>query len=224
MPIMRNPFRKQDENARPTSGIVEKTSNNATAPPKSIDLAEKQAAEYKLSEINDSGICLPPSPGEERKSFWGHTNSSRSTTSTSTTHRSLIKENEPFNISRESFDSYRRSFDISGRSPVIGAMGRPSMGERPRPSFDSRTFQPSPRKPIVPIAAEEEGFVDVGLNDDPKPTPKKRGFLGHFSSSRRRAQSGVGAELEQIDTPEAEENGRTPNETSSVKAKSGTIS
>jgi hypothetical protein len=114
--------------------------------------------------------------------------------------------------------------DISGRSPVIGAMGRPSMGERPRPSFDSRTFQPSPRKPIVPIAAEEEGFVDVGLNDDPKPTPKKRGFLGHFSSSRRRAQSGVGAELEQIDTPEAEENGRTPNETSSVKAKSGTIS
>jgi hypothetical protein len=61
-------------------------------------------------EINDSGICLPPSPGEERKSFWGHTNSSRSTTSTSTTHRSLIKENEPFNISRESFDSYRRSF------------------------------------------------------------------------------------------------------------------
>jgi hypothetical protein len=44
---MRNPFRKQDENARPTSGIVEKTSNNA--PPKSIDLAEKQAAEYKLS-------------------------------------------------------------------------------------------------------------------------------------------------------------------------------
>ena len=49
MPIMRNPFRKQDENARPTSGIVEKTSNNAAAPPKSIDLAEKQAAEYKLS-------------------------------------------------------------------------------------------------------------------------------------------------------------------------------
>jgi hypothetical protein len=48
MPIMRNPFRKQDENVRPTSGVVEKTSNN-TAPPKSIDLAEKQAAEYKLS-------------------------------------------------------------------------------------------------------------------------------------------------------------------------------
>jgi hypothetical protein len=49
MPIMRNPFRKQDENARPTSGIFEKTSNNTAAPPKSIDLAEKQAAEYKLS-------------------------------------------------------------------------------------------------------------------------------------------------------------------------------
>jgi len=233
MPIMRNPFRKQDENARPTSGVVEKTSNNAAAPPKSIDLAEKQAAEYKLSEINDSGICLPPSPGEERKSFWGHTNSSRSTTTSSTTHRSLIKENEPFNISRESFDSYRRSFDISGRSPVIGAMGRPSMGERPRASLDSRTFQPSPRKstnlqrpapvPLAPSMREEEGFEDVGLNDDPKPltqqapAPKKRGFLSRLTDSssndqatpgatssqdskwhfggRKRGQSGQGAEL-----------------------------
>jgi hypothetical protein len=139
---------------------------------------------------------LPPSPGEERKSFWGHTNSSRSTTS-STTHRTLIKENEPFNISRESFDSYRRSFvcsiahpcnkhmviqtltsfpqDISGRSPVIS-------GDRPRASLDSRTFQSfqsSPRKstnlqrpapvPLTSPMREEEDFEDVGLNDDPKP-------------------------------------------------------
>jgi len=212
MPIMRNPFRKQDENARPTSGIFEKTSNNTAAPPKSIDLAEKQAAEYKLSEINDSGICLPPSPGEERKSFWGHTNSSRSTTTTTSTHRSLIKENEPFNISRESFDSYRRSFDISGRSPVIGAMGRPSMGERPRPSFDSRTFQPSPRKStnLQRPPLEEEGFEEVKLNDA-APQPKKRGFLGHFSSSRRRAQSG-GAELEPMETSTADESTHSPSE------------
>lgn len=62
------------------------------------------------AEINDSGVCLPPSPTEERKSFWGHTNSSRSTTTTSSGHRSLLRENEPFFISRESFDSYRRSF------------------------------------------------------------------------------------------------------------------
>lgn len=218
MPIIRNPFRKQDENARPTSGVVETTNNNNRSPPKSIDLGEKQSTEYKLSEINDSGVCLPPSPGEERKSFWGHTNSSRSTTSS--THRSLIKENEPFNISRESFDSYRRSFDISGRSPIIN-------GDRPRASLDSRTFQTSPRKstnlsrpgpvPIVPPMREEEDFEDVGLNDDPKPVqqapPKKRGFLSRLTDSnndqaavgaqdskwhfggRKRGQSGQGAEL-----------------------------
>ncbi|KAM0723048.1 hypothetical protein Q7P37_001247 [Cladosporium fusiforme] len=220
MPIIRNPFRRQDENARPTSGVVETTSNKP-APPKSIDLGEKQSTEYKLSEINDSGVCLPPSPGEERKSFWGQTNSSRSTTSS--THRSLIKDNEPFNISRESFDSYRRSFDISGRSPVMN-------GDRPRASLDSRTFQSfqsSPRKstnlarpgpgPIVPPMREEEDFEDVGLNDDPKPAqqapPKKRGFLSRLTDSnsdqatvgaqdskwhfggRKRGQSGQGAEL-----------------------------
>lgn len=193
MPIIRNPFRNKDENVRPNSGVVERTN----APPKSIDLTDKQNTEYKLSEINDSGVCLPPSPGEERKSFWGHTNSSRSTTSS--THRSLINENEPFNISRESFDSYRRSFDISGRSPVIS-------GERPRASLDSRTFQSSPRKstnlsrpapvPIPPPMKEEEGFEDVGLNDDPKPTaapPKKRGFLSRLTDSNNNEQAAPGA-------------------------------
>jgi hypothetical protein len=197
-------------------------------------LRDTLANHVSRAEINDSGICLPPSPGEERKSFWGHTNSSRSTTTTTSTHRSLIKENEPFNISRESFDSYRRSFvrlscqqsqhqvdygltlslqDISGRSPVIGAMGRPSMGERPRPSFDSRTFQqPSPRKStnLQRPPLEEEGFEEVKLNDA-APQPKKRGFLGHFSSSRRRAQSG-GAELEPMETSTADESTHSPSE------------
>ena len=197
-------------------------------------LRDVLANHVSRAEINDSGICLPPSPGEERKSFWGHTNSSRSTTTTTSTHRSLIKENEPFNISRESFDSYRRSFvrlscqqsqhqvdygltlslqDISGRSPVIGAMGRPSMGERPRPSFDSRTFQPSPRKStnLQRPPLEEEGFEEVKLNDA-APQPKKRGFLGHFSSSRRRAQSG-GAELEPMETSTTDESTHSPSET-----------
>jgi hypothetical protein len=196
-------------------------------------LRDTLANHVSRAEINDSGICLPPSPGEERKSFWGHTNSSRSTTTTTSTHRSLIKENEPFNISRESFDSYRRSFvrvscqqsqhqvdygltlsfqDISGRSPIVGAMGRPSMGERPRPSFDSRTFQPSPRKStnLQRPPLEEEGFEEVRLNDA-APQPKKRGFLGHFSSSRRRAQSG-GAELEPMDTSTADESTHSPSE------------
>ena len=99
--------------------------------------------------------------------------------------------------------------DISGRSPVIGAMGRPSMGERPRASLDSRTFQPSPRKstnlqrpppvPLAPAMREEEGFEHVGLNDDPKPLtqqappPKKRGFLSRLTDSSNNDQATPGA-------------------------------
>jgi hypothetical protein len=152
-------------------------------------------------------------------------------------------------------------------------MGRPSMGERPRASLDSRTFQPSfqpsPRKstnlqrpppvPLAPAMREEEGFEDVGLNDDPKPSPqqapppKKRGFLSrltdssnndqatpgattpgqdskwHFGGSRKRGQSGQGAELgsmpiredtpkhsetpKQTEPPKVDENTRAPNMT-----------
>ena len=45
-----------------------------------------------------------PSPTEKR-SFWGRTPST-----TTSSHRSVLSDNEPFSISRESFDSYRRSF------------------------------------------------------------------------------------------------------------------
>jgi hypothetical protein len=50
MPIMRNPFRKQDENARPAMAGTEKVNGNATQP---IDIKEKeqQPTEYKLSGI-----------------------------------------------------------------------------------------------------------------------------------------------------------------------------
>ena len=73
--------------------------------------------------VNDSGVYLPvssqqfallcvradvgqPSP-PEKKSFWPR-RSNPSGTSTST--RDSESEIEPFSISRESFDSYRRSF------------------------------------------------------------------------------------------------------------------
>lgn len=48
MPIMRNPFRKQDENARPTTAGAERQANGETT--KAIDIKEKQQpVEYKLS-------------------------------------------------------------------------------------------------------------------------------------------------------------------------------
>lgn len=158
------------------------------------------------AEINDSGVYLPPSP-PERKSFWS-TNSSRSTTST-TNHRGLLNDNEQFSISRESFDSYRRSFDISARSPVMQAYdngnGRPraSLDSRSfgpplplsgRASLDSRTFQPPPprssnsftRPSVVPAQTTEErreDFEDVDIADKPVPAPKKRGLFSRITDS-----------------------------------------
>ncbi|KAK3720421.1 hypothetical protein LTR37_003833 [Vermiconidia calcicola] len=223
MPIIRNPFRKQDENARPATSGLDKAANGTPAQP--ISIKEKDQVEYKLSEINDSGVFVPPSP-PERKSFWT-TSSSRSTTSSK--RPSLLNDNEPFNISRESFDSYRRSFDISARSPVI------QPDTRPRASLDSRTFlPPAPRssnsfhRPLqVPGTQKEEeidALEDVAL-DDPKPQqpPKKRGMFSrildsdsnserpsnthdgsskgspwHHFGGRKRGQSGQGAELGSI--------------------------
>ncbi|KAH9823691.1 Ubiquitin-conjugating enzyme E2 S-C [Teratosphaeria destructans] len=235
--ILRNPFRKNDENLRPPPSL-DPALNPAHKP-----LDVKPPVEYKLSgkpgwpshlplptplipclEINDSGICLPPSPPPERRSFWNA--SSRTTSSTSTTHRSLVAENEPFNISRESFDSYRRSFDISGRSPVIPPN---DPAARPRASLDTRTFLPPPpvrtsnsftRPSAVPAQTQEETdpFEDVDIVDHPVVSlpPKKRGLFARLTDSadqpprphstdaktswhhfggRKRAQSGQGAEL-----------------------------
>ena len=211
-------------------------------------MLSKLVANCGHTEINDSGVYLPPSPPDPRKSFW-HTNSSRSTTSSN--HRSLINENEQFNISRESFDSYRRSFDISARSPVVGAEGRP------RASLDSRTFLPSPRmsnsfhRPSQEAVKEtkEEDFEDVNI-EDPKPQPKKRGIFSRLTDGgdqqssnadgrptssqekgswhafgRKRGQSGQGAELGSIpkreETPKPESNlkrAETPKPTEIAQA------
>ncbi|KAI6817829.1 hypothetical protein KC342_g14805, partial [Hortaea werneckii] len=79
---MRNPFRKQDENVKPATN--DQRPQDTTTTPKEIDISakEKEPVEYKLSEINDSGVYLPPSPpAEKRRPFWATTSSSRSTTS-----------------------------------------------------------------------------------------------------------------------------------------------
>jgi len=168
----------------------------------------QEPTEYKMSVVNDSGVYLPPSP-PEKKAFWPR----RSTSSTNT--RSSEAEIEPFSISRESFDSYRRSFDISARSPVIAAdAGRQSLDSRiprlPRSAIGERRFERQP-----PTA--EEGFEDVGLNDEQVKHPKKKGFFSKFGESsernasptgsrfhitgRKRGQSGTGQELGNIERP-----------------------
>lgn len=189
MPI-RNPFRRagaadSDDPQRPTSA-------SASSASKPIQI--KDPAEYKLCEINDSGIYLPPSPPQEKPSFW-HTKSNGSLASSN--HRSLLNENEPFNISRESFESYRRSFDISARSPVpecLDGMPRHSLDARrsmdTRRSLDARRSRAPPRSSLQeqrrPEAASdataEAGFEDVGLQDEPKPQ-KKRGLFARFGDN-----------------------------------------
>lgn len=183
-------------------------------------------ANSRFPEINDSGVFVEPSP-PERPGFWTAA-SSRSTTSSRS--RSLFDENEPFNISRESFDSYRRSFDISARSPVFQG------DSKPRSSLDSRTFLGPPRnsnsfrRPLeVPGTQQEEEpdrLEDVAL-DDPKPQQnKKRSMFSrlmesesqserpgsqdggktpwHHFGGRKRGQSGQGAELGSIPKREVE--------------------
>lgn len=114
--------------------------------------------------------------------------------------------------------------DISARSPV------PPEPLTPRQSLDARMPRP-PRSSIKnlprPQPTDEEVFEDVGLNDETKqPPPKKKSIFARFgdnsetaasgdgsrpSSShrgfhlpgRKRGQSGQGAELGNIDRPQA---------------------
>ncbi|MCJ1400181.1 hypothetical protein MMC11_003385 [Xylographa trunciseda] len=242
MPPFRNPFGRKvppingtpiSQNENPLSAAPngaedeprrDYLSASRTSSALSIKPNKDEPNEFKLSVVNDSGVYLPPSP-PDKKSFWRRTPTSTTTSS----HRSALSENEPFSISRESFDSYRRSFDISARSPI-------SHSETPstRQSLDSRSPR-TPRSAINgsgrferPQPTDEEGFEEVGLNDDVK--PKRRGIFSRFEHSadslagedtsrpssshkfhipgRKRGQSGQGAELGNIDGPV--QNGTTP--------------
>ncbi|KAI0879310.1 hypothetical protein GGS24DRAFT_440400 [Hypoxylon argillaceum] len=233
MPI-RNPFAKRpflatgadvanDENARPATQISRDsyggfervdTVGSRTSSAWSIHSAKsRDNGDYKMSVVNDSGVYLPPSPTDE-KGLWPR-RLANSRTSMDT--RSSIGDIEHFSISRESFDSYRRSFDICAKSPVI-------VHDLPRQSLDS-AFSRNPRSSVrhrsfereLPTA--EEGFEDVGLNDEKQQQPKKKSFFAKFSEpqesnthgeglarfipGRKRAQSGQGAELGVVERPKS---------------------
>ncbi|KAL8809685.1 MAG: hypothetical protein Q9200_003201 [Gallowayella weberi] len=256
MPPFRNPFGRkppvvtgttslQNENTPPSRLNGDTASDRpgyaSSRASSSLSIKKREEpSEYKLSVVNDSGVYLPPSP-PEKKSFW-----SRSPTSStiSSNHRSLLNENEPFSISRESFESYRRSFvgHVSGKSPArtitdfamlqdISAKSPvPPEPLTPRQSFDARMARP-PRSSIKdlprPQPTDEETFEDVGLSDEAKQQPpKKRGIFARFGDNsditasgdgsrpnsshrgfhlpgRKRGQSGQGAELGNMDRPQA---------------------
>ncbi|KAK6531368.1 hypothetical protein TWF281_008175 [Arthrobotrys megalospora] len=210
MPQFRFPFTKKAQSAAvPAAPIVEEpapapapTTTTSTAPtttpsvddstPRShrrekstgsLSIMTRRSREedtntYKLSTVNDSGIYLPPSP-VEKKGFWGkkeHSNGSPV--------EAPDTQDIGFGITRASFDSYRRSFDISARTQISDSQ-RPSM-QSSRSSFDALgwgrpSFDAPNRLPSIDVSEsaseEDEGeFRDVDLNDQ----PKKRGFLGRF--------------------------------------------
>ncbi|KAI7773918.1 hypothetical protein LA080_009659 [Diaporthe eres] len=204
MPI-RNPFTRRpqaDEGLRPPLSIdpplktppgferVDTVGSKASSAALSTSSRRSNdTGEYKMSVVNDSGVYLPPSPSEDKPS-WPRRYLSRNSTDT----RSDVGEIEHFGISRESFDSYRRSFDVSARSPIPVNDPFPS-----RRSMDSARYPRTrmPRQRLFerePPTSEEgegfgEGFEEVGLNDDYKPQPqqappqppKKRGFFAKFA-------------------------------------------
>jgi hypothetical protein len=228
MPI-RNPFTRRpgaaaDENIHPdrdassTPGFerIDTVGSKASSVLSIRSNKSQDTGEYKMSVVNDSGVYLPPSPTEEKSQWPRKYLGSRTSTDT----RSSIGDIEPFSISRESFDSYRRSFDISARAPVVG-------NDTPtRQSLDSARFPRLPRTAIDwksdhPSPMVEETFEDVGLDDNKQQLQqRKRGFFSKFTDApekdpnqpsamsrfhmpgRKRGQSGQGAELGAIPLPQ----------------------
>jgi hypothetical protein len=102
-------------------------------------------------------------------------------------------DDEPFNISRESFDSYRRSFDISARCPV--------------PDLDAATTTITA---AVAVAASQssvtdtvdDSFEDIQLDDDVADagfmsdavlvSPRKRGLFSRFAAAAAAADGAGG--------------------------------
>ncbi|TGZ82379.1 hypothetical protein EX30DRAFT_339667 [Ascodesmis nigricans] len=225
MPVsIRNPFRKvvpptlftsssdsaalrHSEAGSSTSSLAddESRSTPATSAPSkatsAISIIDEERNSYKMSVVNDSGIYLPPSPPPEKKSFWRRNESSNSVRN----RQPITPSGEQFTISRESFDSYRRSFDISARSPisdVYPTSGRPSLdpgySARPtRSSFDIRpnrmSFDNPPRMSLdarrspnnrTPEALKEEKepeteFEDVKLDEETRPSRNSKLNIFH---------------------------------------------
>ncbi|KAK1777364.1 hypothetical protein QBC45DRAFT_191158 [Copromyces sp. CBS 386.78] len=208
MPI-RNPFARrpgaavtQDENVRPGSDAgntdpahpgFERVNTVGSRASSAFSIRSNKkgpdTGEYKMSVVNDSGVYLPPSP-VEKEAIWPKKYLSRNSTDT----KSSVPEIEHFSISRESFDSYRRSFDISAKSPISPTTGDFSFA--PRQSLDSARFPRMPRQSILSerrfrrdFTTPEESFEEVGLNDDKQQTQpaKKRGFFKFGSDAPEHA-------------------------------------
>ena len=122
-----------------------------------------------------------PSP-PDKKSFWHRTPTSTTTSS----HRSALSENEPFSISRESFESYRRSFVRTINIPLeskiltiifrISQLAPQSLIQR-LPPPDKASTQEAPVRPDPPLTAQGD------LSAHNQPTKKDLKKLGSMMMS-----------------------------------------
>ena len=201
MPQFRFPFSKKAQPATApaveTGAAVTETPVAVDSPPQahrrekstsSISIISRRSREednntYKLSTVNDSGVYLPPSP-VEKKGFWGKRESANASPAE-------VPESQDigFAITRESFDSYRRSFDISARMHIPDSQRLSLQSSRSSfealgwgiPSLDAKPNR-LPSIDVSESASEDEDseFRDVDLNDNSQ-AQKKRGFLGRFT-------------------------------------------
>jgi len=216
MPL-RNPFKRfssldPTQSGAPDGGFRVANTVGASAP----EIHEQ--LEYQLSEITDNGIFVHPIPTEKPR-FWQMRSSS---SLASSNYQSIFTDNETFTISRDSFDSYRRSFDISARSPIpsydTDSLSRHSLDTSLVTSLHDRRISDWPEDQV------KEDFEDVDINNEQEPiAPKRRGLFARFGvdsssdvskpvspgshhnlfSSRKRAQSGQGSELASMSQPQA---------------------
>ncbi|KAG9257969.1 uncharacterized protein F5Z01DRAFT_312079 [Emericellopsis atlantica] len=225
MPI-RNPFTRRgqvtanDDSLRPEAPGFERIDTHGSKASSVLSVRSSKSqdnGEYKMSVVNDSGVYLPPSPTEEKGQWPRQYLSTRKSTDT----RSSFGDIEHFSISRESFDSYRRSFDVTARSPITHDVPN-------RSSLDSARYPRLPRSAIDrqkerQASMVEESFEEVGLDDQKQQAQaqqaRKRGFFSKFGDTqdkdataqgpvarflhtgRKRGQSGQGAELGSIEQP-----------------------
>ncbi|RYP08246.1 hypothetical protein DL765_008862 [Monosporascus sp. GIB2] len=222
MPMIRIPFTNRRLNATEVQN-----ENERPGMPASKDCHSGFERVEIMGSKASAALSIRSSKSQDNGDYKMSVSASRSSIDT----RSSLGDIEHFIISRESFDSYRRSFDISAKSPVhVHEVTRHSLDSTrfparvPRSSVRGRSFD---REPPTP----EEGFEEVGLNDEQQKQqtqqqqePKKKGFFARFSDpqeshnshphsqgmgmsrfipGRKRAQSGQGSELTPMERPKS---------------------
>ncbi|KAL2182835.1 hypothetical protein L209DRAFT_696659, partial [Thermothelomyces heterothallicus CBS 203.75] len=134
---------------------------------------------------------LKPSP-VEREASWPRRYLSRTSSrrSSSLAHRDS-GEIDQFPISRESFDSYRRSFDICARSPVVHPITT-NAAVMARQSLDSATLRPARFPPRSPLSDHHHHQQQHARRWRGPPTPEESAAVAGGSDGASFEDVGLG--------------------------------